>query len=205
MYIIHENELIHVDAGSDVLEHYGVRGMKWGKRISNSYAGSLSKNSYNQYRHPILARKAAKAASSKSAMGRFMGTKRSLDYQNKFVKTQRDANIDYKKKLKDLKKNRYKKADVINRPIDKKLEKVYDKQEIAYSNLEKNKKLRNYLTKEGRKQRSEAKKEVKKVNNVVDSLEGQMIKNYSSARKQYKLDKKKLKDERKNATTGLRY
>lgn len=32
MYVIHENELVHVDTGSDVLEHYGVKGMKWGQR-----------------------------------------------------------------------------------------------------------------------------------------------------------------------------
>lgn len=205
MYVIHENDLIHVDTGSDVLEHYGVKGMKWGKRIANSYAGSLAKAHYNSIRHPILAQKAYDSAGSKSYSGRFFVTKRSLDYQNKFVKTQRDANIDYKKKLKDLKKNKYKKADDLNKSVDKKLEKAYDKQEETYNNLKKNSKLKNYLTKEGRKQRSEAKKEYKKADNVAASLEDQMIKNYSNARKQYKQDKKKLKDQRKNATTGLRY
>lgn len=49
------------------------------------------------------------------------------------------------------------------------------------------------------------KKEYKKASAVAASLEDQAIKNYSAARKQYKLDKKKLKDELKNATSGLRY
>ena len=38
MYIIHKKQLIQVDTGSDILEHYGVKGMHWdtkkGKRIT---------------------------------------------------------------------------------------------------------------------------------------------------------------------------
>ena len=204
MYIIHENELIHVDTGSEVLEHYGVKGMKWGKRMAG-YAKSLGKAYYNQYRHPILSAKASMSAFDKSPGGQFVGTKRSLDYQNRYVDAKVSAKLNYKKKLNDLKKNKYKKADAINKPIDKQLDKAYAKQDAAYFNLEKNKKLRNYLTKDGRNQRAEAKKEYKKASAVAASLEDKAIKNYSAARKQYKLDKKKLKDELKNATSGLRY
>ena len=32
MLIIHENELIHTDDFNDVIEHFGVKGMKWGSR-----------------------------------------------------------------------------------------------------------------------------------------------------------------------------
>ena len=33
MLILHEGELLHTDSSTDVLEHYGVKGMKWGKRL----------------------------------------------------------------------------------------------------------------------------------------------------------------------------
>ena len=204
MYIIHEQQLVHVDRGSDILEHYGVKGMKWGKRAVG-YAGSFRKMSANQIAHPILSRKAYSSSASKSGVGSFMATKRSLDYQNKFVKTQRDANAETKKKIKELKKNKYKKADALNHPTDKKLAKVYDEQVVANANLSKNSKVKNYLTKEGRRKRAEAKKEVRKINNTASSLEDKMIGNYKIARKEYRVAKKNLKDERKNATTGLRY
>lgn len=204
MYVIHENELVHVDTGSDVLEHYGVKGMKWGKRMAG-YAKSFGKAYYNQYRHPILSAKAGMSAFDKSPGGQFVGTKRSLDYQNRYVDAKVSAKLTYKKKLNDLKRNKYKKADAKSKGLNKQLDKAYEKQEAAYDNLSKNSKLRNYLTKDGRKQRAEAKKEYRKIDNSVASLEDKVIKNYSDARKQYKLDKKKLKDERKNATIGLRY
>ena len=204
MLILHEGELLHTDSSTDVLEHYGVKGMKWGKRAVG-YAGSFGKAFTNQIAHPILSRKAYASSVSKSGVGSYMTTKRSLDYQNKFVKTQRDANAETKKKIKELKKNKYKKADALNHPTDKKLAKVYDEQDVALANLSKNSKLKNYLTKDGREKRAEAKKEFKKLRNTSDSLENKMIGNYKMARKEYRVAKKKLKDERKNATTGLRY
>lgn len=204
MYIIHENELIQVDTGSEVLEHYGVKGMKWGKQAVG-YAGSFGKAFANQFAHPVLSQKAYSSAASKSRAGSIVGTKRSLDYQNKFVKTQRDFNVDTKKKIKELKNNKYKKANALNEPTFKKLEKVYDKQSSAHAKLSKNSKLKNYLTKGGRIQRADAKKEFRKINDEAASLEDIMIKNYKNARKEYRVSKKNLKDERKNATTGLRY
>ena len=204
MYIIHEQQLVHVDRGSDILEHYGVKGMKWGKRAVD-YAGSFRKMSANQFAHPILSRKAYSSSTSKSSVGSMIATKRSLDYQNKFVKTQLDAKAETKKKIKELKKNKYKKADALNHPTDKKLAKVYDEQVVARANLSKNSKVDNYLTKAGRRKRAEAKKEVRKINNTASSLEDKMISNYKMARKEYRVTKKNLKDERKNATTGLRY
>lgn len=32
MYVIESNKLVHVDSTKDVLEHFGVKGMKWGQR-----------------------------------------------------------------------------------------------------------------------------------------------------------------------------
>ena len=36
MLIIHENELVHTDDFNDVIEHFGIKGMKWGIRSRHS-------------------------------------------------------------------------------------------------------------------------------------------------------------------------
>ena len=36
MIILHEGELLHTDSSTDILEHYGVKGMKWGKRLRSA-------------------------------------------------------------------------------------------------------------------------------------------------------------------------
>ena len=36
MLILHEGELLHTDSSTDILEHYGVKGMKWGKRLRSA-------------------------------------------------------------------------------------------------------------------------------------------------------------------------
>ena len=33
MLILHEGEILHTDSSTDIIEHYGVKGMKWGKRL----------------------------------------------------------------------------------------------------------------------------------------------------------------------------
>lgn len=46
MIIISENELIHTDRFDDVIEHHGVKGMKWGQRMRGNYvvgAGSANR------------------------------------------------------------------------------------------------------------------------------------------------------------------
>ena len=35
MIVLMDDELVHVDSSLDVLEHYGVKGMKWGKHRAN--------------------------------------------------------------------------------------------------------------------------------------------------------------------------
>ena len=33
MILIYEGEILHTDSSTDIIEHYGVKGMKWGKRL----------------------------------------------------------------------------------------------------------------------------------------------------------------------------
>ena len=42
MIIINEDTLIHTDSSSDIIQHFGVKGMKWGQRrvISNRGAAA---------------------------------------------------------------------------------------------------------------------------------------------------------------------
>ena len=46
MLLIYEGEILHTDSSTDVLEHYGVKGMKWGKRL-----GTSAKKVANYYDH----------------------------------------------------------------------------------------------------------------------------------------------------------
>ena len=46
MLILYEGEIIHTDSSTDILEHYGVKGMKWGKRL-----GTSAKKVANYYDH----------------------------------------------------------------------------------------------------------------------------------------------------------
>ena len=46
MILLHEGELLHTESSADILEHYGVKGMKWGKRLVTS-----AKKAVNYYDH----------------------------------------------------------------------------------------------------------------------------------------------------------
>ena len=57
MILIHEGEILHKDSSTDILEHYGVKGMKWGKslhkykvdRIKRRSTGLKAKNGDKLY------------------------------------------------------------------------------------------------------------------------------------------------------------
>ena len=70
MLIISENELYHTDSCEDIIEHHGVKGMKWGQRAARK-VGAFVKASA-------------------------MGTTRSLDFQNRYVKDMVAAKKQYK-------------------------------------------------------------------------------------------------------------
>ena len=81
MLILHEGELLHTDSSTDILEHYGVKGMKWGKRLRSAatkvasdkrvratgrylkdYGKEAFKGVGRSYTHPILSNKAERLA-----------------------------------------------------------------------------------------------------------------------------------------------
>ena len=65
MLILHEGELLHTDSSTEILEHYGVKGMKWGKRLRSAatkqYLKDYRKEAFKaigkSYTHPILSSK----------------------------------------------------------------------------------------------------------------------------------------------------
>ena len=79
MLILHEGELLHTDSSTEILEHYGVQGMKWGKRLRSAasdkrvratgrYLKDYGKESLRgvgkSYTNPLLSGKAARLATT---------------------------------------------------------------------------------------------------------------------------------------------
>ena len=81
MLILYEGELLHTDSSTDVLEHYGVKGMKRGKRLKSAavkvasdkrvratrrylkdYGKEAAKTVGRAYTNPILTSKAGSLA-----------------------------------------------------------------------------------------------------------------------------------------------
>lgn len=96
MLIIKENELLHTDSCQDFIEHHGVKGMKWGVKKVGSFVNAAARAKYNEYRHPILSSRAFRESFKRSRGGTFMGTTRSLDFQNRYVKDMVNAKKKYK-------------------------------------------------------------------------------------------------------------
>ena len=152
MYIIHEQQLVHVDRGSDILEHYGVKGMHWGtkkgKRITaavNRTEGSgfrsgisaLGKNIGNQIRHPYATNRSALSTLVKHPVMTFTAPITTTKMMNKKTKERLEGRAEKRKAY--LNKNKkggkaalYKGLNKLN-DVDKKVSKKYDSL-IRYKN-----------------------------------------------------------------------
>lgn len=80
MIIISENELIHTDSFSDVIEHHGVKGMKWGQPML----------------YDVARRKTRGMTGSPLSAG-----SRHMEYTNRVIDDMAKANKQYKKDRKD--------------------------------------------------------------------------------------------------------
>lgn len=54
MKFINRDKLIHTDNSDDVIEHFGIKGMKWGVRKAARAAVNVGKIYANSYTHPFL-------------------------------------------------------------------------------------------------------------------------------------------------------
>lgn len=103
MLIINENELLHTDSCQDFIEHHGVKGMKWGQRMKR-WGSAAGRAAVNTLRHPILSDRAISASRNRSKLGTIMGTTRSLEFRNRYVKDMVKATNQYKKDRKNAQK-----------------------------------------------------------------------------------------------------
>lgn len=152
MYIIHKQQLIQVDNGSDVLEHYGVKGMHWGtkkgKRITaavnrtegSGFASAVSaygKAIANGYRHPYATSRSALSTLVKHPVMSLTSPITTTKMMNKKTKERLDGRANKRKEY--LKKNKsgakaalYKGLNKLN-DIDNKVSKSFDDM-IGYEN-----------------------------------------------------------------------
>lgn len=63
MLFLHDGELIHADRGSDILEHYGVKGMRWGARRA---LNKMEKYKFKQKKYKEIANSRRRALKGKS-------------------------------------------------------------------------------------------------------------------------------------------
>lgn len=145
MLILHEGELLHTDSSTDILEHYGVKGMHWGtkkgKRITaavNRTEGSGAASAFsawgkgigNAYRHPYATSRSALSTLVKHPVMSVTSPITATKMMNKKTKERLDGRANKRKEY--LKKNKsgakaelYKGLNKLN-DIDKKVSKSFD-------------------------------------------------------------------------------
>ena len=119
MLILHEGELLHTDSSTDVLEHYGVKGMHWGtkkgKRITaavnrtegsgiKSAISSYGRNVGNFYRHPSATSRSALSTLVKHPVMSLTSPVTASKMVNKKTKERLDGRANKRKEY--LKKNK---------------------------------------------------------------------------------------------------
>ena len=145
MLIINENELLHTDSCQDIIEHHGVRGMKWGQRTKR-WGSAAGRAVVNNLRHPIISNKGIVASRKHSILGTEFGTTRSLEFRNRYVKDMVAAKKQYKK---DKKQANTKYSEEVGK-LGKKYEKTAFYAKRDKKNGETRKDFRNRVTNSGK-------------------------------------------------------
>ena len=127
MLILHEGELLHTDSSTEILEHYGTKGMKWGKRLRSAaskvtsdkrvratgrylkeYGKETSKSVGKSFTHPLLSDKASRLATKYDLRKGNLSS--ALLIRNKAAEKRMNDYVDDRVDLKDRHKTKQRKT-----------------------------------------------------------------------------------------------
>ena len=135
MLILHEGEFLHTDSFTDVLEHHGVKGMKWGKRLRSAaskvasdkrvratgrYLKDYGKESLRgvgkSYTNPLLSSKARRLATKHDLRKGNLSS--ALLIKNKAAVKRMNDYVDDRVDLKDRHKAKQRKTKDVKNKVD---------------------------------------------------------------------------------------
>jgi hypothetical protein len=135
MLILHEGELLHTDSSTEILEHYGVKGMKWGKRLRSAaskvasdkrvratgrYLKDYGKESFKtvgkSYTNPRLSNKAGRLATMHDLRKGNLSS--ALLIRNKAAVKRMNDYVDDRLDLKDTHKTKQRKTKGVKNKVD---------------------------------------------------------------------------------------
>jgi hypothetical protein len=135
MLILHEGELLHTDSSTEILEHYGTKGMKWGKRLRSAaskvasdkrvratgrylkeYGKETSKLVGKSYTNPLLSNKASSVATMYDLRKGNLSS--ALLIRNKAAMKRMNDYVDDRVDLKDTHKTKQRKTKGVKNKVD---------------------------------------------------------------------------------------
>ena len=135
MLILHEGELLHTDSSTEILEHYGVKGMKWGKRLRSAaskvasdkrvratgrylkdYGKEYAKTVGKSYTNPLLSNKAGGLATMHDLRKGNLSS--ALLIRNKASMKRMNDYVDDRVDLKDTHKTKQRKTKGVKNKVD---------------------------------------------------------------------------------------
>ena len=135
MLILHEGELLHTDSSTEILEHYGVKGMKWGKRLRSAaskvasdkrvrvtgrylkdYGKESLKGVGRSYTNPLLSGKAERLATMYDLRKGNLSS--ALLIRNKAAVKRMNDYVDDRLDLKDAHKTKQRKTKGVKNKVD---------------------------------------------------------------------------------------
>lgn len=135
MLILHEGELLHTDSSTEILEHYGTKGMKWGKRLRSAatavasndrvratgrylkdYGKEYAKVVGKSYTNPRLSNKAGRLATRHDLRKGNLSS--ALLVRNKAAIKRMNDYVDDRVDLKDTHKTKQRKTKGVKNKVD---------------------------------------------------------------------------------------